>query len=240
MNRFPQVVLCGSFRRDFPGLQLVYQALLDRGALVLAPRLDRPLGERIVRKGDPSSEFVMLEGDHGKPTEIERRHVAAIEFADFVWLHAPDGYVGRSVAFELGVAHAAGIPVYSLAVPHDLALAGFVMVVGSYDAAFMLARTGRGVPRTLPALQVFFSQLSQERGYDRETAIMALLGCVEGELAREFNIELGAKPRIARAPRKDDEFADLLLQVVHLANRDGYDLHTIITQKIAKYPPVCK
>lgn len=217
--KFIEAVLCSS--HDTSSSNHAAHGRLSQHAIVLSP---------------PADQEVHID------RQSERAHARCIEYADFVWLHTlPEGHVDARMAFEIGVAHAVGIPVYSLTAPADVDLAGFVTVVESIAAACALVRDERrSPPRTLDALQAYFSNLARDRGYGRETPIMALLGCVEelGELAREFSVELGAKPRLRRPPRKVDELADLLLQVVHLANRDQQNLHAAITAKVAKYPQI--
>lgn len=183
--------------------------------------------------------LLALPGDEGlSSAEIERRHLAAIEVADFVWLHCPDGYIGPSVGCELGVAVMAGVPVYSLVRPHDSALGGFVQVVESLDDA-LEHHDPLAPPRTLRALQAFYSRVSVERGYARENATSAFLCMVEelGELARELNVERGHKPRVRRPPRKAAELADLFLTLLHFANQDGHRLEQAVRDKIAAWPP---
>ena len=65
---------------------------------------------------DPAREvdgFVFMRGEEVEtPERIELKHLEAIQRAAFVWLHAPEGYVGPSSALEVGFAHAQGIPVF--------------------------------------------------------------------------------------------------------------------------------
>src|SRR5207244_10765345 len=92
-------------------------------------RVLSPVDLDFVRENDG---FVVAAHEQGdRPSEIEARHVEAIRAADFVWLHAPDGYLGPSGAFELGIAAAAGVPVFSRNVPRDVGLRDFARVVGS-------------------------------------------------------------------------------------------------------------
>jgi len=68
------------------------------------------------------------------PQAIEAWHLSAIRQANFVMLHAPDGYVGLSAAMEIGFATAQKCPVFSRTAPQDIALRGLVKVVPSvYD-----------------------------------------------------------------------------------------------------------
>lgn len=38
--------------------------------------------------------------------ELEKYHLRTMRDADFIWLHAPEGYVGTSAAYEIGYANA--------------------------------------------------------------------------------------------------------------------------------------
>src|SRR5206468_13749 len=85
--------------------------------------------------------FVYLEGEVAStPAEIEQQHLRCLRSADFVWFHAPDGYVGPSGAFELGVAYLAGVPVYSRELPADQTLRSFVRAAESPAEAIAAVR----------------------------------------------------------------------------------------------------
>ncbi len=102
----PKVVICGSFRKDPAGLARLFRELETNGCRVLSPlTLDFT---------DTESEFVTANHDESFSTrELERFHLRAIREADFVILHAPEGYVGTSTSFELGYSTALNIPIFS-------------------------------------------------------------------------------------------------------------------------------
>lgn len=122
----PRAVLCGSYRRDREALARAYDELVATGCQVLSPR----------RMRFDDAEFVQDEAERGlTPAQIEDWHLRAIAQADFVWLHAPEGYIGVSAAMEIGYATHAERPVFSRIEPADIALRGLVRVVPSvYDA----------------------------------------------------------------------------------------------------------
>ena len=101
----PKVVICSSFRKDPAGLGKLFRELETNGCRILSPlTLDFT---------DTESEFVTAQNDESYSVqELERYHLRAIRDADFVMLHAPEGYVGTSASFELGYAIALGIPVF--------------------------------------------------------------------------------------------------------------------------------
>lgn len=123
----PRAVLCGSYTHDREGLFRAYDELVVTGCQVLSPR-------RIQFDDDPV--FVRNAAEQGmSPLEIEKGHLLAICQANFVMLHAPDGYIGLSAAMEIGFATAQECPVFSRTAPQDIALRGLVKVVPSvYDA----------------------------------------------------------------------------------------------------------
>lgn len=96
MIRTPfRVAIVGSYTRGVDGLRLAYQELVLGGCQVLSPRGTEFNGEKFARL--PGESFLSEE-------EIERSHLSALALSDFIWLHAPDGYVGNSGLFELGFA----------------------------------------------------------------------------------------------------------------------------------------
>ena len=89
----PRAVLCGSYTRDREGLFRAYDELIATGCQVLSPR----------RMQFDNAAFVRDTAEQGiSPQAIEAWHLSAICQADFVMLHAPDGYVGLSAAMEIG------------------------------------------------------------------------------------------------------------------------------------------
>lgn len=102
----PRVVICGSFHRAPDELRRLFKELEATGCRVLSP-LSFDF-EHL------PAEFVKTQSElDATPREIESLHLRAIKEADFVFLHAPNGYVGISAAFEIGYAEAIGKPVYS-------------------------------------------------------------------------------------------------------------------------------
>ncbi len=101
----PKAVICGSFRKDPPGLGRMFRELEATGCRVLSPLS--------IDFADDQSEFVTSAEDDGYSVyELERLHLRAIREADFIMLHSPAGYVGTSASFEIGFAKALGKPVF--------------------------------------------------------------------------------------------------------------------------------
>lgn len=219
-------VLCGSFRRDPVGLQLEFEALGRRFHLLSPNSVDFV---------DFDEEFVRLAGQTNQPShEIEHEHLSALRNADFVWLFAPDGYVGTSASMEVGYAHASGVPIFADKQPLDDVVAAMVTVVEGMDAvpAALEPRPGQG----LEALQEYYRRIAKRRGWDNETPRDTLLLLMEelGELARAIRKEAGLRrdtpyPEAAVAT----ELADVQLYLVHLANGFGVDLAKAVTEKEA-------
>lgn len=223
------VVLCGSFRRDIDGLRRAFVELQDSGCVVLSPT-----------NVDPESEqdgFVYMQGESiHTPEALESNHLSAIERAVFVWLHAPDGYVGLSASLELGFASAAGIPVFTESNLADPVLRSFVKRVASpRDAAKSCGNVGQ-TPRTFHAYQQFYRRVATARGYERESARDTLLLMVEevGELARA--VRKGLSLKRSGSPITNDielEMADVVNYITHLSNICNVDLSFAVARKEA-------
>jgi NTP pyrophosphatase (non-canonical NTP hydrolase) len=223
-----RVVLCGSFRRDPAGLRRVFDLLIERFTL-LAPRA--------VDFVDQSADFVRLVDEEDESVRmIEQRHLDAISASDFVWLHAPDGYVGTSASMEIGHAQALGVPVFSDTVVEDEVLRGLVHVVGTPldvqldDVVADVVAPGNGIS----ALQNYYARVAARRGWDAESPRDTVLLLTEelGELARAVRKTEG----ISRAGGYDNvnvahEVADVQLYLVHLANALGVDLSRAVSEK---------
>ena len=220
------VVLSGSFRKDEAGLRLAYEALVDAGCRVLSPDNVNP-----VRDHDG---FVYMDGEtRHTPEALESKHLDAIQRARFVWLHAPDGYVGPSAALEVGYAAACGVPVIS-----DVArLPGLVIAAPNISAAVAWYRAVHHVVPTpaFRAFQHYYRRVAVQRGYATEDAQKCLMLMVEevGELARALRNDAGlARHReIGASSETAHELADVLIYVFHMANVLKLDVATFLRDK---------
>lgn len=224
----PRAVLCGSYRRDVPGLREAHRLLLDSGCDLLSPASVAFVGE--------VDGFVLTAAElEGSPATIEAQHIGAIREADFVWLHDPDGYVGPSAALEVGIAHSLDIPIYAAARPNDITIAEFVIVVPEPAVAAAAARQlGARTPSApLRDLQRYYARVAAERGFDGESARDTLLLLVEevGELARSVRRSVGLARADARETDPAAELADVQLYVLHLSNAMGVDLAHAVSAK---------
>jgi hypothetical protein len=123
-----RVTVSGSFTRHLKPIQNAVQRLNALGVRVLSP--EQPT---IV---DAVDGFVFVASDrHRSVRLVQDRHLAAIMNSDLLWLECADGHVGQSAALELGFALAAGVPVYSTALPCDLTMRQYVCKVASIDEA---------------------------------------------------------------------------------------------------------
>jgi NTP pyrophosphatase (non-canonical NTP hydrolase) len=225
----PQAVVCGTFRREPESLRRDHIALLRAGCEILSPQGVDFVGE--------SNGFVFAEGELGEsPDAIEDRHLAAIERADFIWLHAPTGYVGPSAALELGVARALGTPVYCRELPNDIPMASMVVGVSSPGEAVSKAREDGPHTPALPlhVLQAYYHRIAGERGYSEESPQDSLLLLTEevGELARAIRKSVGISRSMGYGSEDPaTELADVQLYVLHLANVLEIDLATAVANK---------
>jgi NTP pyrophosphatase (non-canonical NTP hydrolase) len=223
-----QIVLSGSFRKDLAGLSREFEELQDLGFRILSPANTKAVSEE--------DGFVFMEGEESAaPEAIELRHLDAIRRSAFVWLHAPEGYVGPSAALEVGFARASGIPVYSRVAPTDKVLQNLVQTVSSPSELVTALRVHPVPP--LPAVQSFqsyYAHAAVRRGYQKESPQDTLLMMLEefGELARAVRkrqkLRRDSKGRVGQA---EHELADIFIYVVHMANVLGVDLGEAVHKK---------
>lgn len=127
----------GSFRRAMRQVQEAVYALTDLGVTVLSPA-----DPRVV---DELGAFLFVASDRLRIVRlVQQRHLQAISMSDFLWLVAPDGYVGISAAMEIGFAIASSVPVFTTTTPTDATLREFVTVVP--DIKSVLLRTSPAPP----------------------------------------------------------------------------------------------
>lgn len=221
------VTLIGSYRRDKAKLEVIFSELSEHFDLICPKSIDFV---------DQEAGFVKAahEVDDGTNV-IEERLLESIQKSDFVWLFAPDGYVGLSAAFEIGVAHSLGVPIYANQRLEDEMLDTMLTSIlkSPLDVIAKVHRPGRGVT----GLQYYYEKVSNRRGWNKETPRDTMLLLTEeiGELARAIRKSQGLK----RDDGYDDvglldELADVQLYLVHLANSLGVRLDEAVNQKEAK------
>jgi hypothetical protein len=166
----PKVAVSGTFRRAMDDVQVAVGVLRDAGASVLSPS-----DPRIV---DRFGDFVFVASDLVRHLRVvQARHLAAIAASDFVWLIAPDGYIGQSAAMEIGFAAANGVPVYCKQVPSDLTLRQWVHTVSDVREALARTRSGGPVsPSLTSAILLNPEPAIQDSHDDLEIAQHGLLG----------------------------------------------------------------
>ncbi|MDE1970828.1 MAG: NUDIX domain-containing protein [Patescibacteria group bacterium] len=101
-------VLHGSFRKHFRGIQHVRRLFTENGIDVLAPTLSEV--ERIedgfaILKSDTSHDRRMIE-------LLYLHNLKRLGSDGFSYFVNPDGYLGASASYELGIAHVANVPCF--------------------------------------------------------------------------------------------------------------------------------
>lgn len=102
-----RVVICGSYHRQPQKLARLFRELETSNCRILAP-----LTLNFIDTEEP---IVHAESDESLGIlDLESFHLRAIREADLILLHAPDGHVGLSGAYEVGYAEAIHKPVFCL------------------------------------------------------------------------------------------------------------------------------
>lgn len=109
-----KVALIGSFRQHYDAVLRVYSAFTHAGLTVTTPK-----GLPISEHGIP---FVRFESDPSDwPDEmVQVVALHRILAADFVYVVAPNGYVGRTTCYEIGRIIHSQQPLYFSNPPNDL------------------------------------------------------------------------------------------------------------------------
>lgn len=224
--------ISGSFKRDLDRIQKKAMQFHKNGIKVLSPKLSEPVSLH--------EDFIRLKDDDGTPFEIELNHLEAILRSDFLYVINPEGYIGRSVAFEIGYALSKNIPIYALEKPEDIALASFVKPSKRIETIKreIHSKRHRIFTRrhlTLKELQDYVQDMIRLRGFEEESIGDALLLLVEevGELAKAIRNLLGLKFSRKRDLRKNvkEELADCLIYLLDVANLAKIDLEKAFQEK---------
>jgi hypothetical protein len=132
-----QATVSGSFHRHMQAIVNAVDELNLRQVRVLSPA-----DPRVV---DYTGEFLFVASDRVRSIRmVQDRHLQAIRASNFLWLVAPDGYVGQSASLELGFAYAHDVPIFSLSEPSDLTLRQYVRKVSSLDGALAMMQGDAG------------------------------------------------------------------------------------------------
>ncbi len=100
-------VLISSFRKHLQEMQSTIDELHSHGIRVLSPKDGKVL--------NPQDEFVILDYDPDYLTdgEIQTLVLKKMEISEFTYLVNPNGYLGKSAAFEIGYAAARGLKLFA-------------------------------------------------------------------------------------------------------------------------------
>ncbi len=135
-----KATVSGSFHRH---MHKISQAVIEL----------RELGVRVFSPADPRvvdhfEDFLFVASDIVRSIRlVQDRHLESIRASNFLWLVAPDGYVGQSASMELGFAIANSVPIFSSSKPSDLTIQQYTQIVPNLRAAVDNARSS-GSERT--------------------------------------------------------------------------------------------
>jgi hypothetical protein len=112
----PTVAIIGSFKQHYKPVLDVWSLFRSRGYVITSPK-----GDPVIEEGIP---FVRFTSDPVAEDDAAVQTIALhrILRADFVYVVAPGGYVGRTTCYEIGRIIQAGRPIYFSAQPNDLPL----------------------------------------------------------------------------------------------------------------------
>lgn len=108
------VAIIGSFRQQYKAVLSAFNSFTEAGLVVTSP-----LGTTILENG---VSFVRFESD---PTNWVNHHIQTVALhrilrADFVFVVAPNGYIGKTTCYEVGRIVQAKRPIYFSSYPDDL------------------------------------------------------------------------------------------------------------------------
>lgn len=108
------VAIIGSFRTHYKAV-LESVSLFNKAGLIITT----PAGDRVI---EPGVQFVRFESNDPKRSDVEIQTEAVYNIlrADFVFVVAPEGYIGRTTCYEIGRVIQARKPIYFSEHPLDL------------------------------------------------------------------------------------------------------------------------
>jgi hypothetical protein len=135
------VTVSGSFHRHLAAIYTAVGEFREAGVTVLSPSDPRVI--------DHLDEFLFVASDRVRSVRlVQDRHLQCIGASTFLWLVAPDGYVGPSASMEIGYAIAAKTPIFSDTTPIDCTLRQYVRRIPSIRHAVSQARARTNTSHT--------------------------------------------------------------------------------------------
>ena len=111
-SEYKSVAILGSFGKHYELIVEIANKFKKSGFNVLVPRLD---GIQ-----DSNQGFLLLVGDESNdPKKLENSYIGNCLKADFVYVCDKDGYIGTTVAFELGVLSCYNQEIFFMEKPKD-------------------------------------------------------------------------------------------------------------------------
>jgi hypothetical protein len=136
----PQVVICGTYHKDHAGLMRIFRELQCNGCRILSP-----LSIDFI---DLAAPIVKSATEQDLPIfDLQAFQLRAMRDADFIFLHAPNGHIGLSAAYEIGYAEALKKPVFCFEAPQDEMLNCQVTIVRSVFEILETIRPAQSIRR---------------------------------------------------------------------------------------------
>lgn len=111
-DNYKKIAILGSFSKHYDLIVDVSKKFIYNGFNMLVPKIE---GVK-----DSNSSFLILIGDTSNdPRQLELDYLNKCLEADLVYVCNKDGYIGTTVAFELGVLTSYGQEIYFMEKPND-------------------------------------------------------------------------------------------------------------------------
>lgn len=143
MTTVRTVAIIGSFRQHYREVCRAWKEFTDVKLEITSPK-----GAPIIEEGIPFVRFVSDPPDWDNPL-VQTVALHRILRADFVFIVAPKGYVGRTTCYEIGRIVQAKRPVYFSEHPDDLPVHVPAAHIRAADQIAELIRTCRFNPESL-------------------------------------------------------------------------------------------
>lgn len=149
--------IIGSFRQYYERVVDVIDLFETIGIHVLSPKRSSVV--------DPNEWFVRLQTDKPEfdPAQIQLIALHRILRSVFVYVVAPDGYVGKTTCYEIGRIHERNVPLYFSERPLDLPIAvASSSVIAPEELAAYVKREGALPPIECAEIPALIRQLERD------------------------------------------------------------------------------
>jgi len=250
-----EILFSGSFK-FFDEMKSLSQKLSKVGFKCILPKfsLQKSSNSKEIEKiKENRKQYGLRNGELEKIVEANRRYYERLKNCDLMIVVDINGYIGLSVAAEIGAAYILEKTVFFLEEPRDGVIKALLKISSNFKVVSLeniidelkklKDEKQKGMKEKIPSMTIKEAQEIVDKWintigvrYFSELTILAQLAEEVGEVARVISRTYGDQSfkKTDKGKNLADELADVLFVLICLANRTGIDLTEALQRNIEK------